>query len=484
MLRRQDRRTAARLSAFAAASALAVGGTLALAAPAHAEGVKGTYKGFADVDGDQKGDAVPLALAGHKDKIGAGLMTLELESGETLLVYCVDFANPTSPGNKYAEGEWGSTWPSGDDAVKRRAKIKWLLLNSYPTKSVADLKKAAGVDDLDAKEAAAATQAAIWHFSDKVDLKDDGQKDITKLYEYLIGKASDADNAEPKISLQLTPGEQSGSPAANPGIGPFTVKTNAQGKTIDAALKNAPQGTKLVDKSGNPVTKAGNGDELYVKPADGSDKGSATVQVSGTSTLDAGRVFNGKNQHNDKASQKLILAQQKPVKAEADAKASWASKGALPNFTAEQKCAEGGVEVTTTNKGDAPFEFTLDGKKSTVKPGETAKQLVKVQEDQAYTITILGPDNKELKEFTGVLDCKTASSTGGGGGTPPPASPSAGTPSSPAASVPPAADNQGPELAETGGSDGNTGLYLGGAAVLLLGGGLVFFVMKRRGATG
>lgn len=483
MFRRQDRRMAARLSAFAAASALAVGGTLALAAPAHAEGVKGTYKGFADVDGDKKGDYVGLSLSGHKDKIGAGLMSLELESGETLLVYCVDFANPTSPGNKYTEGDWGSTWPSGADAETRRAKIKWLLLNSYPTKSVADLKKAADVSDLDAKEAAAATQAAIWHFSDKVDLKDDSQKDITKLYEYLVGKASDTDNAEPKISLQLTPDEQSGSPSATPGVGPFTVKTNAQGKTIDAALKDgAPQGTKLVDKSGNPVTKAGNGDELYVKPAEGSDKGSATVQVSGTSTLDAGRIFNGKNQHNDKASQKLILAQQKPVKAGADAKASWALKGSLPNFTAEQKCAEGGVEVTASNKGDTPFEFTLDGKKSTVKPGETTKQLVKVEEDQAYTIKIMGPDNQQLKEFTGVLDCKTASTTGGGGGTPPPATPETDTPSAPA-SVPPAADNQGPELAETGGSDSNSGLYLGGAAVLLLGGGLVFFVMKRRGAT-
>ncbi|HSA53053.1 MAG TPA: thioester domain-containing protein, partial [Yinghuangia sp.] len=453
MLRRQDRRTASRLSAIAAVSALAVGGTLALAAPAHAEGVKGTYKGFADVDGDNKGDSVGLALAGHKDKIGAGLMSLELETGETLLVYCVDFGNPTSPGNKYQEGEWGSTWPSGADAAERRAKIKWVLLNSYPTKSVEDLKTAANVPGLDVKEAAAATQAAIWHFSDKVDLKDDEQKDITELYKYLIGKATAADNAEPKISLELDPTEQSGVPSATPGIGPFTVKTNAQGKAIDAALgAGAPEGTKLVDKDGNPVTKAGNGDELYVKPAAGSDKGSATVEVSGTSKLDAGRIFNGKNQHNDKASQKLILAQQKSVKADADAKASWALKGALPNFTAEQKCADGGVEVTATNKGDAPFDFTLDGKKSTVKPGETTTQLVKVQEDQAYTIKIMGPDNQPLKEFTGVLDCKTASTTGGGGGTPPPASSPTPIPSAPA-SVPPAAGNQGPELAETGGSD-------------------------------
>lgn len=482
MFRTQDRKIVGRVSAIAAASALALGGTLVLAGPAHAEGVKGEYKGFADVDKDgDKDDSVNMTVKNQSDgksrQVTAGLMRLVLETNEELFVYCVDIDNPTAAGNQYAEGEWGTTWPTGADAAERRAKIKWVLLHSFPTVEVKDLAKAAklGEGELDAEEAAAATQAAIWHFSDKIDLNDDGKKDITAVYKYLVEKATAADAEEPKISLQLDPNEQSGSPAATPGIGPFTVKTNAQGKTISAALKDAPAGAKLVDKDGKAVDKAGNGDQLYVKPAAGSETGEATVEVSGKSQLDAGRIFNGKKKGTNESSQKLILAERVPVSAKADAKAKWAAKGAAPAFTAKQICAEGGVEVTTKNNGDLPFEFTLDDKKSTVAPGGTAKQVVKIAEDQAYTIKILGPEGKTLKEFSGVLDCKTASTTGGGGSTP--------TPSAPAPSTPaPAPAPSGPTLAETGGSDSSTGLYLGGAAVLLLGGGLVFFVMRRRAA--
>ncbi|MGR6999514.1 hypothetical protein ACU686_17470 [Yinghuangia aomiensis] len=79
----------------------------------------------------------------------------------------------------------------------------------------------------------------------------------------------------------------------------------------------------------------------------------------------------------------------------------------LPAFTADEKCDEGGVEITATNKGDEDFTFTLDGKQTVVaKNGGSVKQLVKVAEDQKYDIKIVGPDNKVLKEFTGVVDCK------------------------------------------------------------------------------
>lgn len=472
MFRRPDRRTAARLSAFAAASAMAVGGTLAMAGPAHADGVKGKFQGFADVDKNGKSDdAVDLQLVnkdGKTDTQKAGLFDLKLETGEVLKVYCVDYANPTSAGNEYSEGKWDS-WPTRDaSADERRAKIKWILLNAYPTTSVDTLKTKAGAPDLDAKEASAATQAALWHFSDQMELKDD-KSDIAKLYKYLVDNASGADKEEPKISLKLTPEEQSKIPEGAQGVGPFKVETNAEGKAISAKLKDgAPAGTKLVDKTGNPVTKAGNGDELYVKFAPGVEKGQAGIEVSGTSKLDAGRIFTGKAP-NGKASQKLILAEHQSVNAKAEAKATFAAKGPAPAITAEEKCAEGGLEVTVANNGDMPYDFTLDNKKSTVKPKESVKQLVKIGEDESYTVQVIGPDNKPAKEFTGTLDCKTSSSTGGG------------TVPAPSTSAPaPAPAPSGPELAETGGDGSNSALYLSGAGVLLLGGGLVFFVVRRR----
>lgn len=468
-------RGTARLAAIATGAAFAV--TVGLAAtPAVADGIKAKYKGNNGDQGQQ------IAVKGGTP--WAGVKNLEVDgTGEILSTYCIDYTNPVGEGDNYSEGEWADTWLGKPENKAAAAKIKWILINSFPTKTVADLKTAANVAGLDQREAGAATQAAIWHFSDKIELDKDKEKndDVEKLYDYLLANAKADTDTSTKFSLELTPDNVAGKPSDKPGVGPLTVNTSAKGKEITAKLDGAPAGTKLVDKDGKEVTgKVGDQDKLYVKPADGSNTGAATVQVSGTSTVDIGRVFQGVKKNSDKSAQLLILAGQKPVKVDDESKVKWAASGALPSFTAEQTCVEGGVEVTAQNKGDLPFDFTLDGKKSTVKPGESVKQVVKVAEDQAYTIKILGPDNQTLKEFTGVLDCKTASTTGGGGTPPPSTSPSPVPSSAPPATTPPAAE--GPELAKTGGGSDNSMLFLSGAAVLLLGGGLVFFVVRRRGA--
>ncbi|MDI2126776.1 thioester domain-containing protein [Yinghuangia seranimata] len=468
------------------ASSLAVGGAILAAAPAHADsGVKGTYESFADVTGDgNPDDSMPLIVTGSRHKtVRAGLMNLKLDTGETLKVYCVDIDTDTEKGNQYSESPWDnqddkSTWPKGDNSAQRRAKLKWILLNSFPTVGVDKLKTYADIPDLDAQEAAAATQAALWHFSDNITLNDDGKVDVTKLYKKLVADADThgMDTSEPPTTLALTPAELGLQLDKAPnGIGPFTVKTSAKGKTIDAAIKNnLPAGAKLVDKNGAAVSKVGDGDDVYVKPAAGDTNGQATVQVSGKSSAEVGRLFTGtqkgkKDEHgNEVAAQKLILAQRSDTQVQATSVAKW-GKGPLPAYAAEVQCKQGGVEVTVTNNGDQDFVFTLDNKQSTVaKNGGKITQLVKVNEDQAYTIQIMR-DGKVDKEFKGVRDCETASTP-----TTPPTTP-------PATPAPPAP--KGPELAQTGGDgSGNTALYLSGGAVLLLGGGLVFFVVRRRTA--
>lgn len=465
MFRTQKGRTS-RLSAIAGASALTAAGVLAAAAPASATGIKAEFKGMADGQGMK----IKVTGTSHREP-DAGYMNLKVDgTGEILKVYCIDFTNPVGTGDDYNEGEWKDTWLGNraDDG----ARVKWILLNSVPSKSLADLKTAVGnVGGLDDREAGAATQAAIWHFSDHIDL-DKGEKqndpDVVAVYDWLVKNAKTDNGGDTKFSLELTPDNLAGKPSDKPGVGPFTVNSSTKEKDITAKIKSGPAGTKLVDKDGNAVTKVGDQDKLWVQPPAGSNTGEATVEVSGTSSVDAGRVFKG--QRNGKATQLLILAQRNPVKVTDTSDAKWATSGALPSFTAEEKCAEGGVEITATNKGDEDFTFTLDGKQTVVaKNGGTVKQLVKVAEDQKYDIKIVGPDNKTLKEFTGVVDCKPASTTGGGG-TPPTTAPAA----SPAPS--------GPELAKTGGNGSDSTLYLTGGAVLLLGGGLVFFVVRRRAA--
>jgi len=477
-------RTATRLSAMAVATGLAAAGVIGFAGAAQADGVKGEYKGFAEGQGMQ----LELDLKGQPHGGQGGLMKLDVDGGPSLSVYCIDKDNPTRSGNRYEESDWDGTWlGDGGDANERRAKLKWILNNSFPTSTVAQLKEKSGAKDLDAMEAGAATQAAIWHFSDRLDLNAGRQKndDVAKLYEYLVKNAKADDASEPKISLELDPDHLTGSPADKAGVGPFTVKTNAKGTNISAALKaGAPAGTKLVDKNGAEVKVAGDQTQLYVKAPAGSEQGEATVQVSGKSTMEAGRVFKA----TKAKTQLLILAGKSEVEAKDESVATWKLKGANPAFDAKEQCKDGGVEVTATNTGDTDFKFKLDGKDYTVKPGDKLKQLVKVGEDQAYNIAVKDSEGKVLKSFEGVLDCKTDTTTGGatGGGetAKPSASPSTSTSPSAAASAP--ANPKGPDLAATGSDGSNTPVILGGAgALVLVGGGLVFYTLRRRnGSTG
>ncbi|GAA3063601.1 hypothetical protein GCM10020000_53830 [Streptomyces olivoverticillatus] len=157
------------------------------------------------------------------------------------------------------------------------------------------------------------------------------------------------------------------------------------------------------------------------------------------------------------------------------ATANWAKKGAIPAVSARKDCAKGGVEITADNKGDEAFTFELDGKKNTVKPGGSEKVFVKVAEDQAYKITINGP-NGFTKTFTGILDCKTAETgtTGGSGGTPSPS----GTP------VPASGSRTGGatggDLATTGSSSATPMIAGIAAALVVVGGAAVFFLRKKK----
>ncbi|MFE5325850.1 Cys-Gln thioester bond-forming surface protein [Embleya sp. NPDC056575] len=460
-------RTATRLSAMVVATGLAAAGVIGFAGAANAEGAKGVYQG-GDVGAD-------IFLKGKDGSQRASILKLQVD-GKILRTYCIDFHTKVYDGAKYDESNWKET-SFGTKADK--AKVKWVLLNSFPTVDLANVRTTIKSPELTEGEAAAATQAAIWHFTDGQNLDEGNKKndaDVVKLYKYLVGDANKGDVTEPPVSLSLNPGEKTGKITDKPGIGPFEVKTNAEGKSINAKLTAGDADGKpvLVDADGKPVTKVGNGDKLYVNPTGATKEGSQTLEVSGESTVQAGRVFQGVNT-NGTTSQLLIVADKQKVQASDHAVAKWGKpgKGPLPEINATKDCVAGGVKVTVKNNGDESYKFKLDGKETTVEAGKSYDQVVKVQEDQAYKITIVGPDGKTAKEFTGTLDCETAGTTGGGttggttGGTPAPVNP------------------KGPDLAETGSDGSNTPAILGGAGALVLaGGGLVFFMRRRKGSTG
>ncbi|MFD7645274.1 Cys-Gln thioester bond-forming surface protein [Kitasatospora sp. NPDC059795] len=445
------------------ASGLVVGsGLLATGAAAAADtpsGVTGKLEG-----GVKYGERIESETRpGHWEPVTAGPFTLKVTGTESALdVYCIDLLNPTLTTATYHETDWASTSLSQPAKVKAKAgpKIQWILENSFPNIDEVALSKSSGIDGLTKNDAGAATQVAIWHFSDPnipVRMVGDFPK-TTKLIDWLIAQAeAKGGSEEPKPTLALNPSAVGGKSGET--LGPITVNTGGGAADVAVALdkKGTDAGLALVDKNGAPVKTAKNGDQLFAKVPAGADAGSAGITADASATIKLGRAFVGDD--NGKHSQTLILAGTNKVKVHALATLAWAPTGAIPAVTGKVDCTQGALVLTVSNKGDQDWKFTVGGKDVTVKPGATQDVVLPVAEDTAYNFTVTGPAGFS-QTFSGVLNCKTDSNTV--------------PPSTPAPS------SSGPELATTGGGMG-TGVTAAIAGVLVVAGGAAVYGLRRRG---
>ncbi|MFI9238421.1 Cys-Gln thioester bond-forming surface protein [Streptomyces sp. NPDC053079] len=468
------RRGAARLASAILAAGLAVGGTLALAGPAAADEAPQNQGGVTATLG--RITAGGGAMVQDRRKTGdimAGLFEMKVDGGGTLQTYCIDILTNTVDGAKYKETGWDESSLHNN---ANAGKIRWILQHSYPQiNDLAALAKAAGTDKLDVNAAAAGTQVAIWRYSDnvKVDAKNPAAE---KLADYLTKSAESVE--EPKASLTLTPPAVSGKSGQR--IGPVTVHTNAGSVTVAPSGDTTAKKVQVVDKAGKPVTSTVNGGEIFFDVPAGTPDGSASFKATAATKVPVGRAFIG----DHTKTQTMILAGSSESTVSATATANWATKGAIPALTAKKSCEKGGVEITADNKGDQPFTFELEGKKHTVKPGGSETTLVKVGEDQAYKITITGP-NGFSKTFSGILDCKTAETgtTGGSGTTGGTGKPSA-SPSAPAGgsgtSTGSTGSTTGGDLANTGSSSATPTIAGVAIALIVAGGGAVFLLRRKK----
>ncbi|WP_042413863.1 thioester domain-containing protein [Streptacidiphilus anmyonensis] len=420
------------------AGVFALGSSPAVAGTAHA-----------DQDGGATAVLGGFLHAGKVDVDGGvaygGTVALQ-DGGRQLAVYCIDLHHDTQDGVQYRETGWAqSTLSQNPD----RGKIQWILQHSYPVLSPSVLGGDIGVPGLTDDQAAAGTQAAIWHYSDHVDAQPENH-DAAELTAWLEQHAQDT--AEPAPSLALSPASVAGRSGM---LGPVTVTTS--GSSVDVAL-SGPAGVKLVDGAGKPVTGAVNGEKLYVDVPKGAAAGSAELDASTTTALPVGRAFKAV----DGSSQTMILAGTAPVSVTASAQAQWAPQGSVPAASAEENCGQGGVDVTLTNGGDQPWTAKVGATSVTVAPGATRTVLVKEKEGQKYTITVTGPNFS--RTFTGALTCRPT----GGSHLPSPAPTPSSSPSH-------------PPLAETGASSATPVIAGVGAGCVLLGGAAVLVVRKRRG---
>ncbi|MEU8508229.1 LAETG motif-containing sortase-dependent surface protein [Streptomyces brevispora] len=452
-----------RLAASVVASGLLMAGTLVGAGGAAADEAPQHQGGASAVlDGLKTYDVAVLHADGKKQKLPAGLFEMTVDGGGKLKTYCIDIHNPTQDQAKYLETPWDQTSLGSN---KNAGRIRWILDHSYPQiDDLAALAEAAGTGPLTESTAAAGTQVAIWRFSDNADVDAlDGQAD--KLADWLEKSATDT--AEPKASLALNPSAVSGRSGER--VGPVTVSTNA-GQVSVAPPADSASGVRVTDKNGKVVTTAVNGSELYFDVPAASADGSAALTVQATTSVPVGRAFAGATR-----SQTQILAGSSESTVSASATATWAKKGAMPALTAKKNCAKGGIDVTASNKGDEAFTFELAGAQHTVEAGGSKTVTVPVAEDQAYDVTVTGP-NGYAKTFKGVLDCRTSGSATTGGLQ----VQTADQPSTTTATAGGSSTGAQGGLAETGSSNATPIIAGVAIALVVIGGGAVFLLRRRK----
>lgn len=457
------RRGAARLAAVVLASGLAAAGAIATAGPAAADDASSEHGGASATLGGLKIFDKAVLHDGHKSqKLDAGLFEMHVDGNGEIQTYCIDVHNPTQTQAKYKEVDWSaSSLHDNDDA----GKILWILENSYPkVTDLTSLAQKAGAGNLSPQTAAAGTQVAIWRFSDHVKV-DAVNKDAEKLADYLEDKATNLE--EPKASLKLDPSAVSGK--AGEKVGPVTVHSDAEKVTVKPDDSATSAGVKVVDKSGQPLSSATDGTELYFDVPAGAKDGSASLTAQATTPVPVGRAFTSPTK-----SQTQILAGSKDSNVTAPASVTWAKQGAIPAVSAQVNCAKNGVDVTATNKGDEAFSFKLSGEEHSVEAGKSETITVPVKEDQAYKFTITGPNGFE-KTFSGVLDCQTQG--GGGSDDQPSSKPS---PATAGGSTGGDSDDKGGDLAETGSSSATPMIAGIAGALVVVGGGTVFLLRKKK----
>jgi TQXA domain-containing protein len=284
---------------------------------------------------------------------------VDLEGDQLLTAYCIDFRTGIVGDAWYREDRW-DTYPGRGDFAEP-GKVRWILLNSYPVTGIGELREDTGIAGVDASEALTATQAAIWHFSNGLDLEEVHQGpeldagvvegNVVRLYDHLVEHAEESPD-EPGSALTVGPDRGSG--LAGGTVGEFTVETSAEEVPVTV---DAPEGVELVDLgSGEPVTEVGDGSTVgFAVPAD-AGAGEATFTLEAEATVRTGRLFRGES---DQPTQPLITAQDSEITVSDSASAAWDAQGGTPPPIETSESPAGAAGGTgTADRDERPLALT------------------------------------------------------------------------------------------------------------------------------
>lgn len=219
-------------------------------------------------------------------RLSTGLYEVRIDDSVTTHSYCIE-----------SHVGWGSStagsvlrpWAefAGTNAFKTDASVRehvsWITRNTYPAVSLDALEQAAGIADLSVPEAVAASQAAIWAYTDGIMLTGlvgapaQDVADATALYEYLRGPANvgaPENTGTDDLEVALD-----GPRTAEPGqrVGPYTLTGT------HAATLTVPEGLTAVDEQGAPIelSSVPAGTTFYIEvPADAAPSASYELAAS------------------------------------------------------------------------------------------------------------------------------------------------------------------------------------------------------------
>jgi TQXA domain-containing protein len=312
----------------------------------------------------------------------AKVFKVELSDGSTVDAYCVQVRRGSDPEHELVEQPWDA-FPDADSPFHaNRDEINWILHNSFPVVGRQALQRTlrdSGVTlhngGLNREEAISGTQAAIWHFSDGVDLNRNNplpvvgrgfDRDVLALYDYLTGDANVGLGDQPSPALEVSPSELSGE--AGERIGPFTVTTTGNVTKLNADL---PDGVTITDADGEELTakRIEDGTELYLDvPADAED-GEVTIELIARAGIDTGRLFVGENYGKGNKTQSLITAKSTRTKITVTIGADW---NAAPPTSTTTTAPPSSETSTTAPPSSTPTETSPSAAAPVPQPKNTS----------------------------------------------------------------------------------------------------------------
>jgi TQXA domain-containing protein len=381
-----------------------------------------------------------------------------------------------------------------------RAKVGWILTHSHPRVDLDRLGAAAGAAGLTEEQAIAATQGAIWHFTDDRQIGAANSANVSALYAYLTGPGNTGlpeDQVRPTVELTAPGGDATAGTLA----GPVVVSTNQESVAVRVETSpsldqqsgpGTPEEPIVVGADGEAVDleAVGDGEELWVRVPIDAPAGSATFTATAKGLENQGSLLVTRDRSGGHG-QTLILVDATPVRADSAAAVSWEAAPVTGDVAWTKTDPDGSALAGSQWEISGPGGWSMSVSDNTGEGGDAAADADPAP--GAFRVEGLAAGEYRLREAAApegfvldglahgfeVAERGATVDLGPFANTPsPPPAPPSPTPEEPTASAP-GSVSPGPRLAATG-AGGAARIAVAGLMVLVLGGGAVAASVRGR----